>query len=571
MLLQIHYHIDRIMPLAMVVIIGVPAVIYFIWRARQNDFASQNAIKAPSAARWADTLILAILTGGFLAITQLTEHVGGFIPRIEEIAAGKVVWYWSAIALTTILILIGIVGAWRGYVKAATAGLAFVICFYGAFFNSWQGFFTERSGGWAAPERAKYTLNLTDSSHGGAEIEGVDVWLQGQHLGKTPIETTVHEIMKLVPEEMPEPADDDFGRHEEAIRQLQAANPNHRYSAWLRFQAPSIADGDFEWKEAYIQVELDGVLGLSGGGSGGGGGGGEYSTSVSVIFANRDERIEQLLDWARLHDYEVNEAWLSAIGAFGKSGLKAVQSKIKREPDFERVYAAMTGLNIEIPADPWAEFQKTLVEADAANNYNTDSDLGRRVAMLAPHLDPEKLADYAQPLARRPSFTSSNWSRRGTRVDFGGKMPKYGNGWLSPSYAPPRVFPIAHAIWILDEELDRGKPDSVNPFEAKLTPELLRWHLHDQTAWRVAEKIGGPAFEDFALKQDWRADADDVRYKDRIHLGAGVHLNRWFWKRLNWPGEQGREFRARYRSRIYEIAEELLDWSADEALNLIFI
>lgn len=565
--------LDRIIPLLMIVIIGGSAFIYFLLRGRTNDFASKHATEAPAAARWTDTLLLAALAFGLLLFTQLIEHVGGYFPRLDEIVPDKVALYWSLIGLTVVLIGFGLAAAWRGYVKAATAGLALVVCLYGAFFNNMGGIFMERVGPWASPRTAQYTLNLTDSNHGGAEIEGVDVWLNGQHLGKTPIVTTVEEIMKLVPTEMEEPAEDDYGRHEDAIQQLLAENPDKHYhrGGWVRFQSPSIVDGDFEWVEAYVQVELDGMPGFSGGGSGGGGGGGEFSTNASVYFPNRDDRIEQLLDWARLHDYDVNEAWLTSMGAFNDSGLKAVQSKFEREPDFRRVYAAMTGLNIDLPADPWAEFQKIMAQVDEAGEYNTDSEIGRRVAWIAPHLNPNQLASYAQAIARRPSFTSFQWGRRGDRVDFGGKMPKYGNGWLSPSYVPPRGFPIAHAIWILDEQLDREAPGSTNPFESKITPELIRWHLHDQTAWRAAEALGGPAYDEFALKQNWRTDADDLHYPDRIHLGAGVHLNRWFWKRLNWPGEQGREFRKSHRSRLYEVAEELLDWSEDKALDLIFI
>lgn len=556
-------------PFTLVLTVGVPLFYLLCIRKPAETFASATQRTAPASASRSDAIVLGILSIGTVLLTQMTEHVGGFFPRLNDLAPGREWLYWSALGLTFVLIGGGVFLAWRGKSRLAIGGLTLILCLYGAFFNSIGGWFQNMRSGWAVPEDAIYTIELTDASHEGAVLDGVDVWIAGEHLGKTPIVMSVAEFQELVPEEMARPEKGDLGRHAEALRDRPE---NERRNAWIRFQGVHLDGEGSDWVETYAQVALDGEPGISGGGSGGTGGGGEFSTRASVYFPKRDAKIEQLLDLARLNDYECGEALLDSLRSMGNSGLNAVRSKLETEPEFEEVLEQLlpAGPTVDGPDEAWAEFESILEKVDRAEEYSTDSEVGLRVAHLAQHLDPDKLANIAVKLARRPLFWGGSSITGAETFHVEAKFPRGVPSWFSPQYLPPRAFAIAHAIQKIEPKL--GSP---NVFEEKLTPELLRWQFRNDTALKAARAIGGEAYERFMERQDWRREwklGDEGYFENRHDVGRGNYVNRWFWERLTRSGEEGSKFRKRHSSELFRIMDsQVEDYGESEPLLALLV
>ncbi|MFT5470141.1 MAG: hypothetical protein ACI8UO_005265 [Verrucomicrobiales bacterium] len=545
--------------LAPILLFGLPLLYLFFLRKRRENFASTNSRRAPAAARKTDAIILAILSASIVLLTQVTDNVGGFLSHLHDLAPGRAGIYWIALGLTLLLISGGIFLAWHGKARIAVGSLALVLCVSGAFFDSAVAYFQDTNRGWASAKNAVYTISLTDSSHEWAEIDGVDVWIGGQHLGKTSIKISVADFMKIVPAEMPEPAKTDYGRHAEVMTESMIES---RMNPWVRFHGVHLADDNgnegvrtYKSVTAYAQVELNGEAGFAGGSSGGSGGDDGFSTTASVYFPKRDAKIEQLLDLARLNDYEISEALLASLRALGTTGSNAIRSKLEKEPGFEAIAERLlpTAPKFETADDAWADFESILAKTDEAGEYATNSALGLRVARLAPHLDPEKLADRAVKLARRPAFWNFSMISGGDDFHLEASMPLGVPNWFSPQYLPPRALPIAHAIQIIEPNLE-----SPNVFEERLTPELLRWRWRDQTALKAAHAIGGEAYDRFAGRQDLRREwefGENGFFENMHRYGNGYSVNRWLWERLIQPGDEGRRFRKRHEQQLFAIMD----------------
>jgi hypothetical protein len=323
----------------------------------------------------AEALILLCAALAILVLAAINSSTGGLLLMLDRLRPGfavtNIVVAVAAAAGVTLGVLIALFGCTSLGVLVATA----VLSCYGMVLNGPGDWLESLSPAGSTEIAGTYTLRLSKSN-----VVGAELYVNGVLLGKTPVVTTFDEFLEKVPYWSEPPKG--FRDRTERLK-------------WAQFELPRQQGPE---RYYYARVKLDGEWGHIEGG-GGGGGGGKYTYSAErhfeVVFAHRQERMEKLLDKARLSDYRVGAEWFEAMETFGQDGPITVRKAMDKEPDMINVLDDWVRWRYELDKvtdteSAWQTFERICAEADTLQSYSTASVAGRAVELLVSRVDGER-------------------------------------------------------------------------------------------------------------------------------------------------------------------------------------
>ena len=493
-------------------------------------------------------------TGGMLLMLD------GLRPEFARINIIVFVCAAAGVLAAVLVILL-----WRTW--AGTILMAAVLCGYGLVLNGPGDWLS----GMAPPDATRPVTTYRITLQG--DIEGVDLWVNGVHLGKTPVEMDLDEFFAKVPY-WPEPpkgyrdVTDEIRLSRYSVRSTHTSI-RHR---WIGFKLGDYVKsrdrrGHAVWergskKEYFARVKLAGQWG---GGRGGGAssGGGRYTQllqcTLNVDFPERQKRLEKLLDKARLMDYKVDEDWLVAIETYGRAGWKALREAAMSEPELTGVLDAWARWRYKLDdvkkaSTAWRAFKRICDDADARGEYSTASVAGRAIELIVPMLDPNQLVDHAVASIKRYRHRSGGY---GYRHEYGRfQFSTSTNEMHRKDLVPPNAAVVAHAVWMLDELLDEKDDWQANLVEQKVTAALIRWQpFHDSLM--VACSLGGPDIERYLQRKPWRRDFPE-HSRENTSRYHGNSVNKWAYLQANLSGDAGKQFRTKNEQIIRRLANKIL-------------
>ena len=575
----------------LVVAVAVVAVVALLWLARRKGWTLSGRhygggrflpSPAPSASRTARIVEAAVLGASaaiIIAIAATWRSTGGLMLMLDELqpqyATANVILFVCAVAGAAIAVLITLLGR----TVVGTITMAVVLIGYGLVLNGGS-----YPGSWFLPKRlaepvVEYTIIIS-----GTNVEGAELWVNGVYLGKMPYTTTLDKFEAKVPYWPQPPADYETNKVE-----IPRYGPRGTYTAverrWIRFRLPSRpsrpspgpgpgTQPSQERKTFYARVRYAGEWGLAGGGSGSGGGGGRLTyranSHFDVTFPQRQKRLDALLDKARLTDYRVGPEWFEAIETYDEDGWIALREAVDREPRMMDVLDAWAtcryGLDKVTDAKTaWQTFAHICQEADEQRQYLTPSVAGRAVELLVPKLPQERLLDRAVKLIKNTgSFGYFKWQwHMNGRLQFGYSQRPGGvylgsSGAVSSGFSGGRAgapkwpmdgYPVAHAVWMLYET----HPAVV---QERIVPEIVRWQYKGGliAPLLAAAYFGGPAIDQFLLRQNWRAEPRQLEWVEQLRM-SGQEANKWLYLLAYLNDEAGREFRRRHADAVMNLAD----------------
>jgi len=548
-------------------------------RYASGRFLPSSAPPAGRTARIVDATVLGAAAAFVIATAATSKSNGGLMLILDELrpqyAAANVIMFICAIVGAALAVLITLFGrAVTGAIAAAV-----VLIGYGYVLNG-----GDYPGSWFLPRRmaepvVEYTINI-----GGTNVEGAELWVNGVYLGKTPYTTTLAEFEAEVPYWPQPPSDYDTDKLE---------IPQHSYlrtwsrdsRRWIKFELPNRPsrprprpreEPRQERKTYYARVRYAGEWGVAKGGSGSGGGGGRLTyrahSHVDVMFPQRQKRLDTLLDKARLADYRVGSEWFEVIETYDEDGWIALREAADTEPRMMDVLDAWAtwryGLDtVNDAPTAWRVFEQICREAEEQGQYLTPSVAGRAVELLVPQLPQKQLLDRAVKLIRNASwFSYFAWQMNG-RLQFGySRRP--GGVWLGGAGTggsafsggrggarqfPINGYPVAHAVWMLYET----HPAVV---QERIVPEIVRsqWKAGLIGPMLAAAYFGGPAIDQFLLRQNWRAESSQLEMGDRLSV-RGTRACKWLFLLAYLNDDAGREFRREHARAVMNLADKFYE------------
>ncbi|MHC4665597.1 MAG: hypothetical protein ACYS9T_06520 [Planctomycetota bacterium] len=500
---------------------------------------------------------------------------------------------------------------WRTW--AAMILLAVVLCGYGLVLNGPAQILESL----VSPEGIRPTGWYTITPTGNSGISA-DLWVNGMYLGKTPIETTLTEFIEKVPywPEPPEDINDDV-YNEPDYSPHRVYQRKHR--KWIEFEIPNqprsrrekraedrlrhelLRKDPNEWHEYrrqhrrrrqkyYAQVKLGDEWGYSTGGGGSGGGGGGYihrlHSNFDVLFPDRGRRLARLLDKARLNDYRINEEWFRAAQTYKDDGWLAIRKAMDDEPQMLQVLDDWARWRYVLDKvtdseSAWKVFERICRESDEDQYYVTTSIAGRAVELLVPKLDPERLVDRAVRAIDSSRLYGWYFWHMNDRLQFGmsysprgmppgtGGSGRWGGG--RGGRLPISAYAVAHATWMLEQSL-RGETKP-NIIQERIVPALIRSYRKRGDVVSIAARFGGPEIEKYLLRQNWRANPDDLPWEEQMRSPAGK-VNRWLYLLATLDSQAGRKFRQENHRRIMKVADKFVKDShheLSEELSFLFM
>ena len=189
---------------------------------RQGKSLPHDVPRAAGTLRCCEALSLALIGGAMLMFLALYRHVGG-VPMLfaDDVPSALKTLQCQQLALGVAGLAVAVVLAYRRFVTTAVLGLA-------ALFTA--GGFVVNQGSRAMPERTRQAIERTPiplQIHLSDDVRGADVWVNGQHLGVTPIRTSVEDLLAKVPDWEKVPATP------------PAARPAELSSCWFRIWTTS--------------------------------------------------------------------------------------------------------------------------------------------------------------------------------------------------------------------------------------------------------------------------------------------------------------------------------------------
>jgi len=422
---------------------------------------------------------------------------------------------------------------------------------------------------------------------------GAELWVNGVSLGKTPVEITARELLGKVAV---------WTRESPELQEVYPPSPESQWTdargkvfrlwGWCPLHFPP----DMERStNLYFKVELNDVVGWSTMG---------HRThlkpgtpeemilvKLDTVFPQWDHELETLLDRARLNNYETDEAWQNAFQSFGEFGLKLIEQCSAAEPLISRLkgdnpkLAAMLR-DVTDSASAWQLLMKIEDEARQTRSYDSKSANGLAVDQIVPMLDPVQLVEHARQLLR----TTENPDPPGVQYDQEGGFgfATWDEAGINSSGEKSALFPIAQAVWRLDQSLDalpsqtstdrtaqsmflestmggpkvyNGMAEAIDPsadnlVERQLTPELLRMCYGNENRLQYLDVLGGSVYESFLLRNDWHTQATDPFNGVRIGDHSQVYVNKWYSRLMRLRTPLGAKFRRQQQSNLLEIARK---------------
>ncbi|MCA8992561.1 MAG: hypothetical protein KDA88_11300 [Planctomycetaceae bacterium] len=513
---------------------------------------------------------------------------------------------WATVAGVS-LALVGLVTAWRYSTTYAVAGLLALGLGGGAALQSalseqqiWE--WTQRHSRGESDKSEKlpttFRFQLVDN------IEGADLWINGVYMGKTPYETTDIELLAKV-----EPWEHEARREAEKMggdeRVVYHTPQGQELTQWG--WCPLHLHGSHDSSNMYYRVELNGVSGYS-----------HVSSQESVgptnspdwvrlmtldtVFPAWENSIEELLDRARMNNYEVDAEWWDAFESHGSFANQRLNNALREEPQLRKILMQRAERTVQLDsvtdaASAWRALMEIEAQVSQAHEYHSESDLGLAVDFLVPFLDEEQLVNYALAAMKRwprADLGSTMWTATGFGT-YGTGGTSHGTFGGSVHGEEVGAWPIAHAVWRLDQRLDAATgpasiqgdahgpletwidPNADNLVERRITPELIKLSRENSNAIRYAGVLGGSAYEHFLIHHNWREPATDP-FDGNVRIGTSeVYMNGWFQKLAMLDSPLGAEFRRQQSDKLLDIARDAVDensmwaWSIPDGLDYLFV
>lgn len=531
---------------------------------------------APAPSRdvcMAEAMVLAVAGLTVFVMTATNRRTGGLMLALNELQPSFAAANTVLCACAGLGVLAALAVTLSGRAWAGTLIMAAALAAYGWTVNG-----LEPNGTWQPA--ARYTIVL----EGG--IAGADLWVNGVHLGKTPVETTLDEFDAKIPY-WPEPPKGYKDGTDEAHlpRYYPYTKMNVAEQRWFELVPPySQCAGDRQKLKGdppkyYARVRLSGEWGCGrtrGSMCFSNGQTRFCHTTLRARFPKCEERLASLLDIARLGDYRVRPDWFRAIETYGKPGWAMLREAAIQEPQLDAILDAWAtwryGLAEAIGRDSaWEVFQRICDEADANRCYSTASVSGRAVELLVPTLSAARLVDCAEAAIKR-------YRQRPVSLCHG---EQYGRMQFSVSplyvfdggHIPPHAIALAHAVWALDTRLSSDDPSKPNVVEQRVTPALICWQPFPQ-ALTAACALGGPDIDRFLLRSDWRADPGHHCGRVpgvSVPLSVRDEVNPWLYLLANLSTQAGKQFRKRHEHLLMAMAARLQACAYDRRYLLDFL
>ena len=299
------------------------------------------------------------------------------------------------------------------------------------------------------------------------------------------------------------------------------------------------------------------------------------------------------MNLARLNDYAPGSEWFEAMETYRSDGWIALRRAMDKEPGLAQVLDrwATWRYGLEQVTDTkaaWTVFERIRQEADQQQYYLTADIAGRAVELLTPKLDPDQLVRLARSIVRSTRLYSwSSWQMN-SRGQFGMNASPWGlptgaeeyvTGYMAGGRGEQRLAPgdyaVAHAVWMLAQELEAQDDTQPNIVERELVPPFLARHYHNLVLLRLAAQIGGPALDQYLLRQNWQAAPEDLPWGEKDRPNAVGEVNGWLYLLANLRSPTGRQFRQDNQPRLMEMADRLtqhmFSWSWDRSLQFLFL
>lgn len=464
----------------------------------------------------------------------------------------------------------------------------------------------------AAARSVVYTITV-NGNQGPGSLEGVDVWVNDVHLGKTPIRTTLNRFLETVPyrSSRPDGVDDVISVHRRNYRSYSGwgTSEKHRLRSFTIPEMPRDDEFTYDLEKGpsavwdaireraktttkhrtyYARFELGGHAGYgnshgTGPGSGGGASGGiiSYSRNVNfeLVFPSRRESIEKLLDVARMNDYQVNGQWCAAMEAYGKQGWEALRnaayldwmntskehylSSVEPAPTEKGLLKVMDyyaswryGLdNVDDAKAAWKAFERLCRSVDRADYYSSDSIEGHALGLLIDKIDRERLVKAAVKRVRKESFRM---------IGFYSHF-KWGKGiFQSPRdpddrHGPASDYLVCDAVWRLDRHLDKIDDSSPNIVERRVSKAIVACHSpHGYKAMLLACRIGGPDLIPYFKECRAAYLYGDERFRIGYSTSTLNDVDMWLNLMINVSGPEGRIFRTENKNDFEQILEDIV-------------
>lgn len=517
----------------------------------------------------AEAIVLLCVAGAIFVFAATNASTGGRLLILDQLS--------PAFARANVLAAVGaglgvLIGASVALFYRTSTGVivaAGVLCIYGLVLNGPVDILRPSS----LPDTVRSDTPLTFTLSA-PDAEGAELYVNGVRLGTLPYETTHGEFQQSVPV-WNEP--NELRRTQSWLHVLDRSHPrsgtaSRIYPPWSeitvgrRTYYARVKLGD-EW--GYWQIHS----GITSVGEG-------YRlrgevVALPIMFPTREERIETLLDIARLNDYSPNAEWFEAMETYRSDGWFAVRQAMDKEPRMAEVLNRWAAWKYDLGAttDPksvWRVFERIRAQADQRQYYMTSDIAGWAVERLAPRLDPDRLVRLAQKIVRSKWLYGSTHWQMNNRVQFGTSLNSEGlhtgveraihawggrgDEWLSPG-----DYAVAHAVWTLDEALDAEDDTQPNLVERELVPILVAWNYNNMQLLPIAAHVGGDAVERYLLRQNWGAEPDDLPWGQRIQTTGLGGVNGWLHLLAHLRSPAGRQFRRENPCPLMQMADRYTD------------
>ncbi|MCA9426665.1 MAG: hypothetical protein KC994_16415, partial [Candidatus Omnitrophica bacterium] len=349
-------------------------------------------------------------------------------------------------------------------------------------------------------------------------------------------------------------------------------------------------------QEYYARVRYASEEGFFMGNGGGGGGGNIYRLYFGVRFPQLDKRLKNLLNIARLHDYEVDSTWVRSAETYGRHAWIQIRKLARSEPGFQRVLNDWVGQVYDLDSvhdsrSANQAFERVRNDVLATGVYSSAGAPAHALSMIIPYLDPQPLVDEAAArFLEVGRYSIQTWKEDGS-LQFAlveeGRFFSPGEGYHVTSTSTGfgrgvKLKPIdallGHTLVLIDRRLDEIDETEDNPVEQCVAPLIVRkWKTGtDPFSFRIAETIGGKALFRFLTRQPWQEyEFQDGTVNTRPFLIGEADINPWAFALSRFKGKEGRELRSNNQYFFMDLAEDVVsgwrhrtEW--DPSLNFLF-
>ena len=533
---------------------------------------------AGDVAQMAEAVMLLCASLVCWLFTAIYGDIGYSLLVLGELSLARARVCILLAALSLIGILVSCSVAAHRSCRLGVVLCAVLLAAYTALLSDAGGVLSSLVPGKARGPRTVLTFDLTT-----CDLQGAELYVNGAPLGTLPLTMDEADFVSKVPVWDEAPARIELSDVPEPLRQYRA-------SGGMGFRARSLYKG-FDLSHGldnqyYAQVKYHGQWCYATGGGGGGSSGVHYvrkHIDLEFVSVESEQRLKQLLNHARVKEYDVSESWFDAMEILGGDAVRALLKAEPNEPGFKSLLDQWASRkfsldSVEDEATAWQAFEDLCQTATQAKAYSTEGLEGRAVALLAPKLNVAQLTREAIRLLRATDFVGwITWQANGKR-HFGVKYhdARYACSTQRMSYymddskgqLPVNGYAVAHALWVRF----RGGDTSVTRIlQEQIVPEILIKCYRDPSRYSFLSTIGGPLFERYLLRQNWQAEP---KPGDGIPSGpmfSGHELNGWLFMLANLRTPTGVQFRKTHRERLFHVADQADLQIHPNAIDLLFL